>query len=44
MTGEFVYSELTAAADTPENNAEVIVRDLKEKGAERLLREVLNPA
>lgn len=44
MTGEFVYSELTAAADTPENNAEVIVRDLKEKGAERLLLEVLNPA
>ena len=41
MTGEFVSSEFTGPADAPEKNAEGIVKDLRSKGAEKLLQEVL---
>lgn len=41
VTGEFVTAEYTGPAGEPEENASKVLTQLKEKGAERLLKEVL---
>ncbi|MFR2396199.1 MAG: hydroxymethylbilane synthase, partial [Parasutterella sp.] len=41
MTGEFVTAEYTGPANEPEENARKVLDQLIEKGAKRLLKEVL---
>ena len=41
MTGEYVTAEYTGLANEPEENARKVLDQLIEKGAKRLLKEVL---